>query len=73
MGKKLLTWGVVGLLVFFLATRPESAAHVTQGGLPTSRMGSESALISRFQSIAKKSATRTRLRERGSEARARRT
>jgi hypothetical protein len=36
MGKKLLTWGVVGLLIFFLATRPESAAHVTRwlgGGL----------------------------------------
>ena len=35
MGKKLLTWGVVGLIVFFLATRPESAAHVTRllGGL----------------------------------------
>jgi hypothetical protein len=30
MGKKLFTWGVVGLLVFFLVTRPESAAHVTR-------------------------------------------
>jgi hypothetical protein len=30
MGKKLLTWAVVGFLVFFLATRPESAAHVTR-------------------------------------------
>jgi hypothetical protein len=30
MGKKLLTWAVIGFLVFFVATRPESAAHVTK-------------------------------------------
>jgi hypothetical protein len=30
MGKKLLTWAIVGLIVFFVATRPESAAHVTR-------------------------------------------
>jgi len=30
MGKKLLTWGVVGLIVFFLAPRPENAAQVTR-------------------------------------------
>lgn len=36
MGKKLLTWTVIGFLVFFVASRPESAARITRwvgGGL----------------------------------------
>jgi hypothetical protein len=36
VGKKLLTWAVVGFIVFFVATRPDSAARVTRwigGGL----------------------------------------
>jgi hypothetical protein len=30
MGRKLLTWGVVGFLILFLAFRPEGAARVTR-------------------------------------------
>jgi hypothetical protein len=30
MGKKLLTWAVVGFLVFFVAFRPEGAARMTK-------------------------------------------
>jgi hypothetical protein len=30
MGKKLLTWGVVGFILFFMAFRPEGAARITR-------------------------------------------
>jgi hypothetical protein len=30
MGKKLLQWAIIGLLLFFVATRPDSAARVTR-------------------------------------------
>ena len=30
MGKKLLTWGVIGFVVFFIVSRPDSAARITR-------------------------------------------
>ena len=30
MGKKLLTWTIIGFLVFFVAFRPDTAARVTR-------------------------------------------
>ncbi len=37
MGKKLLTWAVVGFLVFFVATRPDHASRMARwvGGVLT--------------------------------------